>query len=332
MQHTFYKSFLSQQAKAVKRRRGVYAALSKREVRVMGPEDLAAYAALSTIACDDAGICLRSIVLYEWTLHKMGNPTIFIETPELVDALLKANFRIHHSSIILPNKKGFSYFAFPHRTVVSGVELCGCFFGTPPSEQIEHALEALNCTFGTSLALGDKHANLSERFLVGLRNSNNGFMMRSINQSELSLAMNNGVNQYAPDTPERCVSEGDKRLEDALFRLCAAACIYAQAFPEHVRPGYPEVKISNGTRPSRPIKTVTTLGSPQQNHGSAKCLHIRNGHFRSLANKRFKRNPDGSIKVVFVKASVIGGKIEPTTVEEGAVIKQEMKILQGHAA
>jgi hypothetical protein len=91
---------------------------------------------------------------------------------------------------------------------------------------------------------------------------------------------------------------------------------YMQAFPDLIVPGLPrDIK----TRCSRYIgnSRVCCL-ILHDNIRTAPSSHLRVGHWRALKHERFKRNADGSIKIIYVNPTIVGF-ITPYSVEiEGA--------------
>jgi hypothetical protein len=91
---------------------------------------------------------------------------------------------------------------------------------------------------------------------------------------------------------------------------------YMQAFPNLIVPGLPkDIK----TRCARYIGTgracYLTL---HEKIRTAPSSHLRVGHWQALKHERFKRNADGSIKIIYVNPTIVGF-ITPYSVEiEGA--------------
>jgi len=104
------------------------------------------------------------------------------------------------------------------------------------------------------------------------------------------------------------------------FKLGVSILCYMQAFPECVVPGIPSdmsiKEMMHGGQKNK--RTGFTIKAPID-IATGRALHLRRGHFRSLHDERFKRADDGSIKIVWVRESVVGGKIDPYTVEAHAV-------------
>lgn len=91
---------------------------------------------------------------------------------------------------------------------------------------------------------------------------------------------------------------------------------YMQAFPELVIPGLPsDIK----------LRCVKYFGKGRVSYlklhdkiRSAPSAHLRCGHWRTLRHEKFKRNKNGSVRIVYVNPAIVGF-ITPYTVEiEGA--------------
>ncbi len=105
-----------------------------------------------------------------------------------------------------------------------------------------------------------------------------------------------------------------KRQHDtALFMVRAGlgALVYAAAFPDYICQGLPDdVKAPTLTKP----RILTA--APEILEGATRTsvsMHIRAGHFKTLQHERFKRNEDGTAKVIFVRQTVVAGKLTPKT-------------------
>jgi hypothetical protein len=101
------------------------------------------------------------------------------------------------------------------------------------------------------------------------------------------------------------------------LKLATSLFVYMRAFPECVKPGIPSdmsitEMVHGGPKNKRTGFTITA----PIDRATGTTLHLRRGHFRSLHDQRFKRNEDGSIKIVWVRDTVVGGKIDPYTVED----------------
>jgi hypothetical protein len=96
------------------------------------------------------------------------------------------------------------------------------------------------------------------------------------------------------------IKESNDRLEKATLGLLT----YMQAFPDMVRPGLPMNMKERCARFFGKAKGVTICMHPRL--ASVSRAHMRSGHWRVLGHERFKRNPDGSIRIVYVNPAIVG--------------------------
>lgn len=96
-----------------------------------------------------------------------------------------------------------------------------------------------------------------------------------------------------------------------MTRLCLAACVYETAFPDYIVDGLPEYISSPSIH-----KPKKLIAAPEILEGATRTsvsMHIRAGHFKTLQHERFKRNEDGTPKIIFVRQTVVAGKLTPKT-------------------
>lgn len=100
----------------------------------------------------------------------------------------------------------------------------------------------------------------------------------------------------------------DEEAEEGLLH-CAAAMsvlIYVSAFPETLHEGPPKgiERIINTKQFTIALNDKLKAESA---HGTP-CAHWRRGHFRELRDDRFKRNDDGTNRIVFVHDCIVAQK------------------------
>jgi len=81
---------------------------------------------------------------------------------------------------------------------------------------------------------------------------------------------------------------------------------YIKAFPDALVPGAP---LGMKFKDSENFERVRLIAHPsviEHDRGSM-TPHLRRGHFATLRDDRYKRNEDGSYRVIFCKACVVGG-------------------------
>lgn len=97
---------------------------------------------------------------------------------------------------------------------------------------------------------------------------------------------------------------------------------YMQAFPNLVTPGYPS-DIKPRCERYNEVKASRIMLHPKLCR-NIPMSHIRRGHWRSLRDPRFKRNPDESIRIVYVNPAIVG-KITPYTVGNKEPLPEEIE-------
>lgn len=100
------------------------------------------------------------------------------------------------------------------------------------------------------------------------------------------------------------------------WRLFAAILLYIKAFPHLIENGPPSetTPLERRSILKGSSRTVTISLSPEARN--APSPHLRRFHFRTLRDKRFKRCPDGSPRVITVRQSIIGNITNAKTVKE----------------
>lgn len=100
-----------------------------------------------------------------------------------------------------------------------------------------------------------------------------------------------------------------KKLEQLVFGLLT----YMQAFPHLIRSGVPNSMKNRNLRFFGTAKGFSIALHPKIK--ASPTAHYRSGCWRCLGHERFKRNPDGSVRVIYVNSCIVGD-LTPYTVEE----------------
>jgi hypothetical protein len=117
---------------------------------------------------------------------------------------------------------------------------------------------------------------------------------------------------YCGEMPKGYSEEIHKKrihtAECAVFGLLT----YMQAFPELVHPGLP---VTIKDRCMRYFKGTGNCIALHPKIRAVPSAHYRTGHWRCLAHERFRRNPDGSIRIIYVNPAIVGF-LTPFVVED----------------
>lgn len=228
--------------------------------------------------------CKRSVSIELW-LATRNSPSVFIQSQDLVRFLFESSYSrdlFYEASILFP----FSWVVFP-TTSIGGINLRPCAFGRVGGKHIRDGYEY--------------------SFYIGLPR---GIFAESIGEKDLGrlLDFDYLMNPRLDDLNGQ--TSASLKLH---VRLCAAVAVYAAAFPDYIRDGLPDdVKAPELHKPR------ILRAAPQILEGATRTsvsMHIRAGHFRCLRDERYKRNDDGTAKIVFVRQSIVAGKLTPKTAE-----------------
>jgi hypothetical protein len=128
--------------------------------------------------------------------------------------------------------------------------------------------------------------------------------------------------------PENDVRPATGRIlpahEETVMARCSKLFIglaaYIKAYPTCLVDGLPEgMKFSE--RPiggGAKIRKIVLLDRLKKRPGSIPSAHWRRWHFRTLRDERYKREPDGSCRVIMVKESLVNARTSKVAIEREA--------------
>lgn len=280
----------------------------------------------------------------EYAYHMSNDSTIFIESTKLLEMIYKSKFDVHYDEISLPISNILSI-AFPQNFIINGVEIKGCMFSKYNRFKIyQEMCYDLNCldwlAERRSLGLKDE-----DQFAIILKGKDekgfpvtfrSEFLPSEINKTltsddyileRIKTAFNQNnkpyddltiLSEFAKEMQNFTydLNKNDAHKINVFLRLCLGVCIYISAFPQSLQQGLPgEWKFKRVGFPQIFSRTsVYNILSPSSTHKSPE-MHIRSWHFRALRDIRYKRNNDGSVRIIPVSSSIVGGKITPYHVE-----------------
>lgn len=230
-----------------------------------------------------------------------GKPTLFVESAELVQQIYACGVKLDYEGICLPGD--VLAISFPEDTVVEGFPLPPCLFH-------KAFVPAQLSVSGTD------HV----RYGITIRS---GFGIHEVSgvrcQEHLDQVLKGNCEPSWTGWGETVLDSEERRRMAVLFRLVLGLSAYLSAFPETIRAGFPtaikarDLKALKRTLSEAP-PSVLTQHSKFRNTPSA---HFRTWFFRTLRDERYRRNPDGSFRTVFVSPTFVGGKdLDPSTVEK----------------
>lgn len=254
-----------------------------------------------------------------WRWRKFNSPTVFPDNESLIDILHSSRLAIKPSSL-KPRWPVFS-FSPPLGAMMDKIKLFPFLFSVSSGvDQMNDMQNMLNdCPVPTKFDFSNTRPTEEMKAYISIDDGcglawNTDFLkfIEVLNSGE-DFEEIKGLDK-SENTAER-----NKSIR-AHAKLAVMLLVYAQAFPESVAYGFPsgfpeaDAKFGGKGHGARGRITGIKILAPIDT-ATGRALHLRRGHFRSLHDERFKRNIDGSIKIVWVRESVIGGKIDPYTVE-----------------
>jgi hypothetical protein len=111
------------------------------------------------------------------------------------------------------------------------------------------------------------------------------------------------LESYEPWPHTNLNSEEDAVLR-AHTRTLIGLCVFLQAFPGSLREGFPDSTKERFRRQNKHVRP-NWIRLPEVMRASPKA-HWRSCHFRALRDERYARNPDGTVRIVFVRDAIVG--------------------------
>lgn len=241
--------------------------------------------------------CVGAVAERDWLAA--GRPVIFAESSELVEKLWNCNYALDFDGICLPGE--VLSFSFPDDAEIEGFKLPPCIFHRTDISA-EHSPS------------GKEYTNYS----IIVRGEYGQYEVASIAKQEHLDKVLKGELTPNLGVGEENLNDKEARRMAILCRIIIALSAYISAFPEAMRPGFPTMK----ERLLKPLQSVLVRACPivltqVQKFREVLVGGFRSAHFKTLRDPRFKRNPDGSYKSLFIETYFAGGKsVDPSTVED----------------
>jgi hypothetical protein len=236
---------------------------------------------------------------------------IFVEDRALVEMLLRANIDASTDDVYLPFP--VCEFIVPRGIpLIDGYQLAGCLCADSRRFDLRKEVEkygvwklpyagpAEGITVGSTLKATD---GTLDKFVHSI----------SLPQGAPVESVKSGIE----------VKAASRLAMNASAKFCAALCLYLQSKEGQLalEPRTTSTK-QNGVTPAlgRQLKrrksiTIKDLITPKRDVGmpgggthASPGAHWRKLHMRALRHERFNRNPDGSVRVVLVNASLVNGE------------------------
>lgn len=253
-------------------------------------------------------------------LNWWGNHMVFPETPELVTMMENSNFEVNDASFSTP---------WPFFTINwwKELNLPGCLVGHYTIDDIRepfHDFMAKVFPDRCATRLPEVHPGKPLRLIFGPLEKPKGHMHLAIPSSAIGPwltsweAVCEWATQHRKEGHDANLKLEEYRYYYRLVRAVCGLCVWMSVHPELIRDGVPQTAPARDLRMTKPTPHIIGAPKPQYDKdGKLMPPHYRKKHFRQLAHPKFHRNPDGSIRIVEVKASTIHGGITHT-VEERA--------------
>lgn len=260
---------------------------------------------------------------YRW--WKRGRPVYFVDTPDLARKVFRVGLDVTFDEVRLPEP--VVAFAFPSNLVIDGVKVKPFLFSKEVYTREPHP-DAHPMSVLAAISEADReHCRISLLQRLGHRRH----AVFSVTADEHLQAIIAETNPPADgdrptfDVQERGLydplDEDDRHDMAVHCRLALGFACYMRAFPEYVREGFPQgakvrdIRIwrNEGVERSYRVNLHPRLSGPV-------TPHKRSGHFRCLRSERYRRNEDGSCRIVYVTESWVSGRnVDPSTVEDGGL-------------
>lgn len=249
-------------------------------------------------------------------LDRNRNPALFLDSPLLVEFLLSCKYTRILDGLSL-RRNTLKYYIPPHMTVGSQ-KLDAFWMGVwdEPSAQrscIAAANELYDCLGLTNWHEPEYSGPEEGEDIVifgYIRTSDDQILTMTMDMDHIDSVINGSwVHKGALGCRE---SEKNRDEVSRLIRIGLAAEVYAQAFPEAVFDGPPRSSQNEVKHYKGGSRHITFTKKIRAEHCSPRT-HWRRGHFRVLANERYKKNDDGSPRIIFVRDAIVGMQAEPKT-------------------
>lgn len=273
---------------------------------------------------------------YNWMYESERN-VIFPSGPEILTRLLDANVELSNSApIIMPHAifvlavpSGFSYqgieipplmvSSWDHAALDSRIRSFTRAVGVPDAQVNIHNWEGETRGIALTFRTGDKIKDVRMSFRANFSVADLPDILRCKTMDEYHSVLGSFKRSHFSVMD---LDEHEARTQFTCVRLIAMLGMYSHAYPESLKSGYPgtEPKFLEPRLHKKWTKHSIRMPSAESVSHETKSTHYRSWHFRQLMDKRYYKGehahkPVGS-RVVFVKDSMVGRKIEAETLDD----------------
>jgi hypothetical protein len=237
------------------------------------------------------------------------NRVVFVETAELAELIEKANFDICEESFFTPHQ-AFAI-CFP-----TEMNLPGCVVLCQGPEERQRAIDRINRKYGPDIRIHTPRPErvLSMNYVVERVSFRICVPVRLIPESLKGPKQMEDAIGFLDGRDSIALPPEQLKAQHRLLRLICGLCVYIRAFPEALRAGYPAEMTKEVKDPYMPTAKPFTIHAPVRHGHEGPREHYRKWHFRSLRDERYKRDAEGRVRIVFVRDTIVGGKVVPETV------------------
>ena len=234
-------------------------------------------------------------VLAELDAQRAGQTIYYVE-PDVVDFVWKSRYDVDYEYIYGAVRAlgGVFSVALPGDKLVNGQPLYPTLVRAATRDELQNQI---NSYPGVYCAIQfDRAVNMY------LQHHGGYFSFSCSHQYDMEQLLNNTRFDYQSDQSQ--------------IRLLLGILVYMSVFPALICDGFPEQMRTRERRHAGSDAQPRTLSLHPEFLGSVKSPHFRSGCFRSLRSDRYKRAPDGTVRVIYVRDTwVAKDRIKSKTVK-----------------
>lgn len=270
---------------------------------------------------------------------RAGRPTIIVEDIELAQMVFQANFDVDASTVTPPNN-ALVQFAFRKPFHIGGYPVAGLLYGRLNIAERFSNVERIGKLIGQNFVLAP--GGMVEGWVCIFSHGKDQPHLRAFLTPDMIQEVLDDpawfLDHYQGDARMGITEDGaihlsklwamtldDAKRQATMLRLSCGLCAYMKAFPQSVvvskdKKTLKLLDVDKFKMSKQKIFCLSLQSEHKTPHGSP-TAHWRRWHFRTLRDARYKRNSDGSFRVVFVRDSVVNP--ESRTPASGKKVKSQ---------